>query len=114
MKQLMNALKTVQTVQWLAVAAAVCVLLMLGMGSGGKQETVSTAEEIRMERILRGIEGVKSVSVMISYNEQQEKSGVVVAASGQDDIRTMLELQRAVQTLTGLDLNHIEIVISKR
>ena len=110
----MNALKTVQKVQWLAVAAAVCVLLMLGMGSGGKQETVSTAEEIRMERILRGIEGVISVSVMLSYNEQQEKSGVVVAASGRDDIRTMLELQRAVHTLTGLELNQIEIVISKR
>lgn len=114
MKQLMNALKTVQKVQWLAVAAAVCVLLILGMGSGGKQETVSTAEEIRMERILSEMDGIKSVSVMISYDAQQEKSGVVVAASGRDDIRTMLELQRVVQTLTGLDLNQIEIVISKR
>ena len=114
MKQLMNALKTVQKVQWLAVAAAVCVLLILGMGSGGKQETVSTAEEIRMERILSEMDGIKSVSVMISYDAQQEKSGVVVAATGRDDIRTMLELQRAVQTLTGLDINHIEIVISKR
>lgn len=114
MKQLMNALKTVQKVQWLAVAAAVCVLLILGMGSGGKQETVSTAEEIRMERILSEMDGIKSVSVMISYDAQQEKSGVVVAASGRNDVRTMLELQRAVQTLTGLDLNQIEIVISKR
>lgn len=110
----MNALKTVQKVQWLALAAAVCVLLILGMGSGGKQETVSTAEEIRMERILSEIDGVKSVSVMISYDARQEKSGVVVAASGRDDVRTMLELQRAVQTLTGLELNQIEIVISKR
>ena len=114
MKQLMNALKTVQKVQWLAVAAAVCVLLILGMGSGRKQETVSTAEEIRMERILSEMDGIKSVSVMISYDAQQEKSGVVVAASGRNDVRTMLELQRAVQTLTGLDLNQIEIVISKR
>ena len=50
---------------------------------------------------------------MISRNAEGEIGGVVVAASGADDLRAMLELQQAVRTLTGLELDRIEIVKSK-
>lgn len=114
MKQLMNALKTVRRTELLVIAAAVCVLLILCMGNTDTAETLATDEEMRMARFLTQIEGVEKASVMISHGPDQQKSGVAVAAVGTDDIRTLLEIQRAVQTLTGLDLNQIEIVISRR
>ena len=70
-------------------------------------------DEKRMERLLSSIEGAGRVSVMISQGTDGEIAGVVVAASGADDLRVMLELQRAVRTLTGLELDRIEIVKSK-
>ena len=39
--------------------------------------------------------------------------GAVVAASGAGDARVVLELQRAVRALTGLELEKIEIVKSR-
>lgn len=114
MKQLKNALKTLRISQWLLLAAAICILAIIGMGNTENRASLSTEEEKRMERILSEIEGAGKTTVMISCGEGNEKHGVVVAASGIKNIQTMLEMQRAVQTLTGLDLNQIEIVISER
>lgn len=112
MKQLFESLKSARKIEILVIAAMICVLLVLYMGdinpAGGASE-----EEKRMQRILSEIEGAGKVSVMIASRDESGISGVVVAASGADNIRVMLELQRTVQTLTGLNLDQIEIVKSR-
>lgn len=111
MKQLFEALKSARRIEILIILAMICVLIVLWMGGDGANR--SDGEEARMERLLSSIEGAGRVSVMISQGTDGGIAGVVVAASGADDLRVMLELQRAVRTLTGLELDRIEIVKSK-
>ena len=107
MNQLFEALKSARKIEILILFATICVLLVLWMSGDGAGRMDS--EETRMERILSRIEGAGRVSVMISQGSDGETEGVVVAASGADDLRVMLEIQRAVRTLTGLELDRIEI-----
>lgn len=113
MKQLMEALKSARKLEICIALAVVAALLVLGLGGGGGDGGASP-EERRMERILSEIEGAGRVSVMLSEDEKGAYSGAVVAASGAEDIAVLLRLQRAVQTLTGLEMENIEIVKSGR
>ena len=109
MKQLCELLKGARRIEFWVAAAAVCALLALAMGSG---DSGAESDEARMQRILSRIEGAGQVTVMLSGADGAVE-GAVVAASGAGDARVVLELQRAVRALTGLDLEKIEIVKSK-
>ena len=110
MRQLGDLLKGARRIEFWIAAAAACALLALALSGGTGSGTDS--DEARMERILSRIEGAGKVSVMLSGGEDAP-GGAVVAASGADDARVVLELQRAVRALTGLELEKIEIVKSK-
>lgn len=114
MKQLLNVLRSARKIEILVVIAMLCVLLVLSYGERGGGGAQPDSEEMRLKQILTQIEGAGRVSVMISRNQDDEIQGVVVAASGADDLRVMLEMQRAVKTLTNLELERIEILESKR
>ena len=106
MKQLGELLRGARRIEFWIAAVAVCALLALAMGGGNS----STGDaEARMERILSRIDGAGRVTVMLS-GEEGAVEGVVVAASGAGNARVVLELQRAVRALTGLELEKIEIV----
>ena len=112
MKQLVAAIKSARWFEVFIVLAVLAVLLVLGMS--GNEATGGSETERRMERILSDIEGAGQVTVMLSEDESGSCTGAVVASSGADDIYVMLRLQRAVQTLTGLESGNIEIVKSGR
>lgn len=109
MKQLFEALKSARNMEILILIAMLCALFVMWMGGAAQPD----GEEARMERLLSGIEGAGKVSVMIAQGSGGEIGGVVVVSSGADDIRVKLELQRVVRTLTGLELEKIEIVKSR-
>ena len=109
MKQLSDLLKGARRIEFWIAAVAICALLALAMGSG---DSGALDDEARMERILSRIEGAGRVTVMLSGSGDAVE-GAVVAASGAGDARVVLELQRAVRALTGLELDKIEIVKSK-
>ncbi len=113
MKQLIEALKSARKLEWCILAAVLGILLALGMGSGLGDGGAST-EERRMERVLSNIEGAGRVTVMLSGDEEAGYTGAVVASPGAGDIAVALQLQRAVQALTELELEEIEIVKSGR
>ena len=110
MKRLGEMLKGARRIEFWIAAAAVCALLALALGNGGGSSDNGT--EARMERILSRIEGAGRVTVMLSGTNGAPE-GAVIAASGAGDARVVLELQRAVRALTGLELEKIEIVKSK-
>ena len=112
MKRLMEALKSARKLEICIALAAIAILMLLGLGNGG--DGGASPEERRMERILSEIEGAGRVSVKLSEDEKGACSGAVVAASGAEDIAVLLRLQGAVQTLTGLEPENIEIVKSGR
>ena len=110
MKQLGEILRGARRIEFWIAAAAVCALLALALGGGGDSPAYSA--EARMERVLSRIEGAGRVTVMLSGAEDAPE-GAVIAASGAGDTRVVLEIQRAVRVLTGLELEKIEIVKSK-
>ena len=112
MKRLLDALKSVHRIELLVIAAALCILLVLGLGEYRPDQTAASDAEKRMERILSRIEGAGKVSVMLAEHEDGYQGCVVAAQSS--DVQTILEIQRAVQALTALELSRIEVVQAKR
>lgn len=111
MKRLMEALGSARKIEILLIAAMLCIMLLLCLNNPA-QDMQESGEEARMQRLLSRIEGAGKVSVMIAEDAEGCIRGAVVAAQGAEDVRVALEMQRAIQALTGLELNQIEIIKS--
>lgn len=112
MKPLLDALRGARKIEIFLLIAVLCALLVLCLGSPQADVQDASGEELRLQRILGQIEGAGKVSVMLT-DDDGGAQGCVVAAQGAGDISVLLELQRAVRALTGLELDRIEIVQSK-
>lgn len=110
MKQLLEVLKSARRIELLIITAVLSIALVLALQT--QQPSLASDTERRLERILAQIEGAGKVSVMLAEQEDGYL-GCVVAAQG-SDIQTMLQMQRAVQALTALELGRIEIVQADR
>ena len=88
-----------------AVALAACALLLGGRVAGGE-----TSLEARMARVLSQMEGAGRVSVLLNRGSDERVTGAVIVAEGADNLRVMLELQRAAKALLGLELEDIEVL----
>lgn len=113
MNQLLAALRSARKIELLVILAAVCALIVMGMSGSDAGETISTQEELRMERVLSQLEGAGRVRVMLAADESGAYTGAVAVCPGAEDVRVCLEIQRALHTLTGLELDRIEVVKSK-
>lgn len=113
LKLLIEAFRSAKKLEIFLVIAAACALLVCTYGSA-PGNTVSTDEEKRLERILSQLEGAGRVQVMLSGDGESSGRGAIVVAAGAEEIKVRLQLQQAVHTLTGLELNRIEVVESKR
>lgn len=113
MKHLLEALRGAKRIEILVITVIVCILMVLWFGAQDNNG-YENEEEARMSRLLSNIEGAGRVHVMISTNSEGENTGVVVVSPGAKNMHVLLELQRTVRTLTGLDLDRIEILQSKR
>lgn len=114
MKRLLEAFRSARKVEVFIVVAMLCVLAVLSLGNGDVGREGASEEELRIERILSQIEGAGRVSVMIALDETGGRCGAVVVCSGAEDMRVLLEIQRSMQALTGLELSRIEVMKSKR
>ena len=110
--QFIEALKSARRLEIFILLAAVAVLLVLTLGGG--EESGGSGLEERLERILSSIEGAGTVSVMLSTDADGSCTGAVIATRAADELNVALQMQRAVQTVTGLELSKIEIVKSGR
>lgn len=113
LKQLIEAFKAARKTEIILIAAALCALFLC-LTDGSSLKEAATEEEKRIQHILSQIEGAGKVHVMLSEDESGLKQGAVVAAAGAERIEVMLELQQVMHTLTGLELDRIEVVKSKR
>lgn len=113
MKQFIEAFKTARRTEIILIIVALCALLYCLM-DGSSPGRFATDEERRLQHILSQIEGAGTVHVMLSTDEDGLSQGAIVASAGAEKIKVRLELQQAMHTLTGLDLDRIEVVKSKR
>lgn len=112
LKLLIEAFKSARKTEIILIIAAVCALLACVYASDSSNGT-STDTEMRMAHILSQIEGAGRVEVMLADDESNLQGAVIVAA-GADEIEVHLKIQQAVHAMTGLELNRIEVIESKR
>ena len=86
------------------LALAACVLLSGRFSSG------EAPLERRMAETLSPVEGAGRVSVVLRCGEDGAAQGAVIVAEGADDLRVMLSLQRAAQSLLGVETVRIEVL----
>ena len=86
------------------MALAACVLLSGRFSSG------EAPLERRMADTLSRIEGAGRVSVVLRCDEDGEAEGAVIVAEGAGDLRVMLSLQRAAQSLLGVEAARVEVL----
>ena len=94
----------------LVAAVAACLLLK----NAGTPDAV-TQEEARLARVLSQVEGAGKVEVAVFYPREEDAApcGVVVVAQGAEDVAVQLRLRRAVTTLTGVDVSHVDIFLRR-
>ncbi len=114
MGAVLGRLRGMRGLEWLLLAAALAAVLLM-MSGGEQQRAESTALEMRMESVLSCVAGAGQVRVLINGAqsaafEETPATGVVVVAEGADDLRVAMELQKAVQALTGLAAERIEVL----
>ena len=109
MSGLRESLRSVRKIELLILIVFVCTLLVITLSG---REAQGTDMEARMSALLSKIEGAGRVRVLLSQDDAGNCTGAVIAAPGADDMRVLLELQRAVRTLTGMPLERIEVVKS--
>ena len=109
--RLWDRLRGARHIELYVAVAVMAVLALLVLRGGARAPAPSkTTLEQRLERILSQIHGAGAVSAMISEDVDGKTVGVVVVADGLQDVKTYLQLQRAVQTATGIDTSRIAII----
>ena len=96
---------------WLYAAFALAALAAMLLTSRMPRTTAErTPLEARMERILSGIDGVGTVSVMVTQGDGDAVTGVLLVCDGEVSPRAGIRLQRAVQTLLDVDLEDVSVI----
>lgn len=100
----------------IAVIFAVIVLLIYLSSVNPVQKTqssVGTNLETRLESILSDIEGAGNVSVLIN-NTDNQIDGVIIVASGADDVFVKMNILKAVETVLKIPTAQIEILVGNK
>ncbi|MEE1200487.1 MAG: hypothetical protein U0L09_07530 [Christensenellales bacterium] len=108
MERIFEALKSVRRLELFLLVAVAAILLLFGLKTGS--EGIQTELEERMERVLSHVQDVGMVRVMIREGENGTPVGALVVAEGADRVSVRLNLQYAVKTLLGVEINRIEVV----
>ena len=111
MKRIWEAFRAARKIEIVLVVVFLAVLTLIMLEQGGTVTAGASSEEMRLERILSRIEGAGRTSVMISGEEGQVKSCVIVS-DGADDMRVLIKIQRAVQAAMDIQAENIEIIPS--
>ena len=122
MNRLSALVKGVRKIEWLAVIAALAVLLLLFLRSNrvGAEVYEGTELEMRLQRTLSSIGGAGRVRVLVNEKQtvaafsggggEKEITGVVIVAEGAKDLRVALALEQAAKTLLNVELNQIQVL----
>lgn len=112
-RQAWERLRGVRHIEWVMLCIA-CAAVLIVMGGAQEASGSSTQLEKRMERVLESVEGAGRVRVMVNESPQGTVQGVLVVAQGADNLRVVMELERAVCALMDIDSSQIEVLSMAR
>ena len=111
---LKEKLRGARGLEWLLLLVAVCVAtLALTRAGGGSGAAQPTELEARLERVLSAVEGAGEVRAMVA-EEGGAVTGVVIVATGAEDVGVRLSLMQAARALLGVDMERIEVIQMRR
>ena len=111
---LREKLRGARGLEWLLLLVAVCVAaLALTRAGGGDGAAQPTELETRLERVLSAVEGAGEVRAMVA-EEDGAVTGVVIVATGAEDVGVRLSLMQAARALLGVDMERIEVIQMRR
>lgn len=111
---LREKLRGARGLEWLLLLVAVCVAtLALTRAGGGSGAAQPTELEARLERVLSAVEGAGEVRAMVA-EENGAVTGVVIVATGAEDVGVRLSLMQAARALLGVDMERIEVIQMRR
>ena len=111
---LREKLRGARGLEWLLLLVAVCVAaLALTRAGGGSGAAQPTELEARLERVLSAVEGAGEVRAMVA-EEGGAVTGVVIVATGAEDVGVRLSLMQAARALLGVELDQIEVIQMRR
>ncbi|NLZ25502.1 MAG: hypothetical protein GX891_03480 [Clostridiales bacterium] len=111
-------IRKIKNIEFIISIFIIAIALLLYSGLQGKNKItpqpdtaaiVLTDTETRLQRILESIDGAGSVDVMISEGENAEIKGVIIVASGAQDIGVRLRLLEAAKTALKVDGSLIQV-----
>lgn len=115
---LFQKLKNIKHIEIIIAVIFAIIIMLIYLSSLGSTKTTSSNQtdlESRLCSILEDLEGVGEVSVLINYlDEEETKAGIVVVASGADDISVRLQILKAVETVLNLPTTNIEILVGNK
>lgn len=91
-----------------ALLALLAVAALVLLAPGVRTSDVRSETEARLERVLSEVEGAGRVKVMV-FEGTDGQTGVLVVAEGARDVGVRLRLQKAVQTVLGIDNARIDV-----
>lgn len=93
----------------LAVALLAALMILMMESQSATTDAVLPIEN-RLRSVLSQVEGAGEVSVLVNEDENGAIVGVCVLTPNADDVATVFRLQRAVQTVLGVDNDRVEIL----
>ena len=110
---LREKLRGARGLEWLLLLIAACVAALVLTRGGSDAGAQPTELEARLERVLSAVEGAGEVRAMVA-EEDGAVTGVVIVATGAEDVGVRLSLMQAARALLGVDMERIEVIQMRR
>lgn len=86
------------------------IVIAIPTDSGEIRTAAGTSLESRLEKVLGQMSGVGEVSVMITYQEDENVEGVAIVAEGGDNAVVVRNITEVVQALFNVDSHKIKVI----
>lgn len=110
MSDFRSAVKKLRRSGGLLAVALLAALMILTMENHADTSVSALPIENRLQSVLSQVEGAGTVNVLVNEDENGTVVGVCVLTPNANDVATVFRLQRAVQTVLGVDNDKVEIL----
>lgn len=117
----MQKLKNIKNIEIIVAVIFAAILFLIYFSSNksgslftsGSFNSSQTAFEARLSDILSDIDGAGTVSVF-AYEEKDAIVGIIVIASGADNVDVRLNILKAIQTVLKAPTTNIQILVGNK
>jgi hypothetical protein len=113
--QKLKNIKHIEIVIAVIFAIVIFLIYLSSLGSTSSfKNTQATDFETRLSSILQDIDGAGNVSVFVNTGQDNKIVGIIVVASGANQVRVKLDIMRAIQTVLTDPSTNIEILVGNK